>query len=165
MPNDIKSFEERSIDIIFYEKYSDSNRLKQGLQLLKFLNNTNKKLQVIKYGHYKRNLLVSLANDSKYLIYFSFYDCGPVALKEMQNYGVIIFAHQKEFITSDKAGYYIPELDDKDMTAGFIKIMNIINNLSKNHPDSKIIANINQNINRCERTLDDLCNGIIKSHN
>ena len=113
----------------------------------------------------KKKELIYLASNSKFIIYFSFYDCGPIALKEIQNYGVIIFSHQKEFIISDKTGYYIPELENNDITYAFDKIMKIINDLSMKNPDTKTIADINQNINKCERTLDDLCNGIVNKYN
>ena len=164
IPNEIKIFKERSIDIILYLKYADSNREKEGLQLFNLLKNTNKKIHILKYGYFKKNDLIYLASNSKFIIYFSFYDCGPIALKEIQNYGVIIFSHQKEFIISDKTGYYIPELENKNLTYAFNKIMKIINDLSKKNPDTRNIAQINQDINKCENTLDDLCNGIVNSY-
>jgi len=163
MPKDIKPFNERNIDIILFEKYADSYHGNQGVQLFNLLKSTNKTIQIIRYGYFRKNHLLSLANNSKFVIYFSFYDTGAIALKEIQNYGVITFSHQKEFVISNDTSYYIPELEDSDITMAFKKIMNIINDIiSRNNPDSKEIAFINQNINKCERSLDDICDGIRK---
>ena len=162
LPNDIKPFKEREYDIIFYQKYADSNHHKQGEQLLSLLNGTNKKIKQLNYGSYKREEEFYLINNSKFIIYFSFYDCGPVALKEIQNYGVITFALQKDFVINEESCFYIPELELDDMTSAFNKIIKIIDEISNKNPDSIKFAKINQNINRCERALDDLCDGIIK---
>ena len=43
-----------------------------------------------------------LANNSKFIIYFSFFDTGAIGLKEIQNYGVIAFSLQKEFIIDNE---------------------------------------------------------------
>ena len=40
--------------------------------------------------------------------------------------------------------------------------MEIIDNLSDKNVDSKKIAIINKDINKCERELDDICNGLLK---
>ena len=162
LPNDIKPFQERENDIILFQKYADSDHSKQGQQLLSLLKGTNKKIKQLNYGNYKREDEFILANNSKFIIYFSFYDCGPVALKEIQNYGVITFTLQKDFVINDESGYYIPELELDDITPAFNKIINIIEEISHKNPDSIRIAKKNQNFNRCERALDDICDGIIK---
>ena len=162
-PKDIKPFNERNVDIIFYEKYADLKRRKQGKELLKFLNNTNKKIATLERGKYVRNEQSSLAYDSKFVIYFSFYDTGALALKEIQNYGVIAFSHQLDLVFSNQTSFYIPELEYDDMKPAFNKIMKIIDDVSKKNPDTKIIAEINQEYSNCERALDDLCEGITKN--
>lgn len=165
MPKNIKTFQERKIDIILYEKYADLKRHQQGKQLYELLNNTDKKIERLIYGNYKQDYEFYLAENSKFIIYFSFYDAGPIALKEIQNHGVITFALQKDIIISDKTGYYIPELEYDDIKPAFDKIINIINDVTKKNPDSINIANINQKYSNCERALDDICNGIINNNN
>ena len=163
LPNDIKPFQERENDIILFQKYKDSNHRKQGEQLLSLLKGTNKKIKLINYGHYKREDEFLLANNSKFIIYFSFYDCGPVALKEIENYGVITFTLQKDFVINNESGYYIPELELDNITLAFNKIIKIIEEISNKNPDSIKIAKQNQNFNKCQRALDDICNYIIKN--
>ena len=164
MPKDIKPFEDRKIDIILYEKYADSDRTRQGIQLYNFLKNTSKTIERLEYSKYNIDYELKLANNSKFIIYFSFYDTGAIALKEIQNYGVLIFTHQIDLIINNKTGFYIPELEYDDMKVAFYRIMSIINGVSKEVPNSQLIANINQNINKCEKALDDLCSGIIRSY-
>ena len=161
LPRDIKSFRSRKIDFLLFEKYFDADHRKQGAKLYKLLNSTNRTIEVVKYGTFKRDYLLFLSSDSKFVIYFSFYDPGAIALKEIQNYGVINFSLQKDLVISNKTGYFIPELEDKDITPAFNKIMNIANSLYKNTPNSKKIARINQKISNCERALDDICDGIL----
>ena len=131
MPKDIKSFNERNIDIILYEKYSDLNRRKQGNQLFELLKKTNKRIENLKRGYYTRNTEFILAYDTKFVIYFSFYDTGALALKEIQNYGVIAFTLQKDLAFNNQTSYYIPELEEYDITPAFNKIMKIIDDINK----------------------------------
>lgn len=161
-PRSIKPFNERNIDILFYEKYPDLNRRKQAKKLLKLLNKTDKRIEKLKSGKYVRSQLSSLAYDSKFVIYFSFYDTGALALKEIQNYGVIAFSHQQDLAFSNETSYYIHELTYNDMKPAFKKIMKIIDDVSKKNPDTKRIAKINQEYTDCKRALDDLCEGITK---
>ena len=161
-PNKIKSFKERKIDILFFEKYADLNRRKQGNELLHLLKNTSKKVESIVYGSYEKSLMKDLANESKFIIYFSFYDTGAIGLKEFQNYGVISFSHQKEFVIDNETSFYIPELENKDkIELAFIRIMNIIERLSKLDINTKLIAKKNQMFNDCGNALIDLCKSII----
>jgi hypothetical protein len=162
LPNNIKPFQERENDIILFQKYADSDHRKQGTQLLSLLKETNKKIKQLNYGNYKREDEFLLANNSKFIIYFSFYDSGALALKEIQNYGIITFTLQKDFIINDESDYYIPELELNDITPAFNKIIKIIEEISNKNLDSIKIAKKNQNFNKCERALDDICNGIIK---
>ena len=126
------------------------------------MNGVNKKIQQLNYRNYKGEDEFNLANNSKFIIYFSFYDTGAISLREIQNYGVITFTLQKDFVINEETCYYIPELELDDMTSAFNKIIKIIDEISNKNPDSIKFAKINQNINKCERALDDLCDGIIK---
>ena len=163
MPKDIKPFNERSIDFILYEKYPDSDRRIQGKQLFGLLKSTNKRIEKLVRGNYTRDTEFILARDTKFVIHFSFSDTGALALKEIQNYGVIAFVHQKDLIFSNQTGYHIPELEYYDMVPAFNKIMKIIDEISRINPDTQKIANINQNYTKCERALDDICDGIMKN--
>ena len=157
-PKVIKEFKKRKIDIIFFEKYMDLNRQKQGEELVGFLKNANKSVVKIKYGQYNKTDIIELANNSKFIIYFSFYDTGAIGLKEIQNYGVFSFTLQEDLIINNKTTFYISELlsEDKIILAAE-KILKIINIVSNENPKSVLIAKQNQNINKCENALKDLC--------
>lgn len=162
-PTNIKSFRKRKIDILFFQKYADLNRQKQGNILLNLFKNSTKTVETIKYGNYSKERIKELANNSKFIIYFSFFDTGAIGLKEIQNYGVIAFSHQKEFIIDNFTSYYIPELQNEgNMTQAFNKIMSIIEKLSKMKLKAELIAKKNQVINNCENTLIDLCKNLNK---
>jgi len=163
-PNHIKGFKERKIDIILFEKYEDLNRTKQGAQLFELFNNSSLKIVKLKYRNYTKQQMMILAGNSKFVIYFSFYDTGAIGLKEIQNFGVISFSHQKDLVINKYASYYIPELDNEfDMKAAYEKIMSKIKRLILSYPDSKKIAKKNQEINKCQNALDDLCKAINKN--
>jgi len=160
-PESVKSFDDRTIDIIFFEKYADEDHSKQGAELFNLLNNSQKKVVSLKYGSYNKEQMMEYAKNSKFIIYFSFFDTGAIGLKEIQNYGVITFTHQKEFVLDESAGYYIPELANKDnMKAAYDKIMDKIEKISMEKPDTELIRKINQDSNRCDRALDDVCDGL-----
>ena len=160
-PLKIKNFQQRKIDIIFFEKYADLNRRKQGHELITLFKNTSKRIECVKYGSYNNSLIKDLANDSKFIIYFSFYDTGAIGLKEFQNYGVICFTHQKEFIIDNETSFYVPELDNTDkIDLAFTRIMNIIEHLSKLNIKSELIAEKNQIYNNCKNALIDLCKSL-----
>ena len=136
-PKNVNSFKDRKIDILFFEKYADLDRQKQGLDLLK--------------------LLKSSTNN----IYFSFYDTGAIGLKEIQNYGVLTFSHQKDLVINNETSFYIPELENTDdMSPAANKILNIIQIISKRNPNTKLIAKKNQLINNCQNALNDLCQSL-----
>lgn len=162
IPKKVSTFEERKVDIIFFEKYIDLNRTSQGKQLYNLLKNSSMNIESLRYGFYTKSQMKQLANNSKFLIYFSFYDCGPIGLVEIQNYGVYFFTHQKELILDSKTGFYVPELANQDnMITAHKIILNKIDLLIQSGIKSEIIAKINQDNNICQRTLDDLCKGII----
>ena len=157
-PKIINNFYNRSIDILIFEKYADLDRRKQALQLINLFKNTNKKIEKIIYGNYTKEQMEELANNSKFIIYFSFFDTGAIGLKEIQNYGVFAFSHQKDLIINKMTSFFIPELSNEyDMRPAFNKIMKIIRNVSKNHPNSEQIGKINQKINKCQNALDEIC--------
>ena len=113
-PEVITKFEKRKIDIIFFEKYSDLNRTQQGKDLLSILEATGKKIVKMKYKNYDRKTMKYNANSSKFIIYFSFFDTGAIGLKEIQNYGVFAFTHQKDLVIHNDTSFYIPELASID---------------------------------------------------
>ena len=162
LPKDINPFENRTIDILFYEKYPDMDRREQGNKIMELLNNTGKKIIRLKYGNYTKNQMFELSNNSKFIIYFSFFDTGAIGLKEIQNFGLFAFTLQEDLAIHKKTSLFIPELmNTTNMEPAFKKIMDKINIISKSHPNTKLIAKINQGITRCERALDDLCKSIL----
>ena len=85
--------------------------------------------------------MIKIANNSKFIIYFSFFDNGAIGLKEIQNYGVIAFSHQKDLIIDNYTSYYVPELaDENDMKTSYKIIKNKIKQIMQSHPDSRYIA-------------------------
>ena len=161
-PKNINSFTKRKIDILFFEKYQDLDRSQQGAQLLNLLNNTSKKIERLKYGNYTKGAMEYLANNTKFIIYFSFFDTGAIGLKEFQNYGVFTFSHQREFIINNNTGFYVPELaKEKDMRQAFQIIMQKIEEIANRHPNAQLFAKISQEINKCQNALNDLCENIL----
>ena len=159
-PNITNPFENRTNDIILFEKFPDSNRKKEAAKLFNLFN-TKKKVTRLVYGNYTYKQMTELANNSKYIIYFSFYDTGAIGLKEIQNYGVFAFSHQKDLVIDNRTSFYIPELEEKnDMKRAFTKIMEIINSIEKSNPKSEFIAKTNQEITKCENAFDQFCKGI-----
>ena len=159
---DVKPFNKRKIDIIFFEKYKDFDYNKQGIQLLKLFYNTSKTIERIKYGNYTKEKMKYLANNSKFIIYFSFFDTGAIGLKEIQNYGVFTFSHQKDLIVHKDTGFYVPELaNKKNIYKAYKIIMEKIEIITNLHPNSQSFAKINQKINKCQNALNDLCESIL----
>lgn len=108
------SFIKRDIDILFFEKYIDYYHSKQGAQIFIHFNNTSKKIERFKYGY--------LANNTKFIIYFSFFGTETIGLKEIKNYGVFTFSHQKVLIIHNDTGLYAPEIkNSKDITKVYKK--------------------------------------------
>ena len=160
-PKNVNSFKDRKIDILFFEKYADLDRQKQGLDLLKLLKSSTNNIVKISYGSYKKKEIKELANNSRFIIYFSFYDTGAIGLKEIQNYGVLTFSHQKDLVINNETCFYIPELENTDdMSPAANKILNIIQIISKRNPNTKLIAKKNQLINNCQNALNDLCQSL-----
>jgi hypothetical protein len=157
-PKNIIPFIKRKIDILFFEKYSDFDQSQQGIQFLNLLNNSSKKIERLKYGNYTKKEIEYLANNTKFVIYFSFFDTGAIGLKEIQNYGVFAFSHQRDLIIHNDTGFYVPELaNEKDLIQAYKIIMNKIEIVTNLNPNAQLIATINQEINKCENSLNDLC--------
>lgn len=160
-PKRVKSFNLRTIDILLFEKYADLNRSQQADQLYKLFNNSSKKIVKLVSGNYTKKIMIKLANNSKFIIYFSFYDTGAIGLKEIQNYGVFAFTHQKEFAISKDTSFFIPELGYQDsMEPAYRIILDTIKNISSSFPNTQRIAAKNQEINRCQKALDDICKSL-----
>ena len=105
--------------------------------------------------------MVELANNSKFIVYFSFFDTGAIDLKEIQNQGVFAFSHQKDLVIR-KTGFYIPELtNENDMKEEYINIMKKIEIILNKHSNTQLIAKINQEINKCQNAFDDLCKSLL----
>lgn len=161
-PKYIKPFIKRKVDILFFEKYADLNRRQQGKELLKFFNNSSKAIEKLEYGYYTNEKMQRLANDSKFIIYYSFYDTGAIGLKEIQNYGVFAFTHQKDLVINKDTTFLIPELsNENNLQIAYKIIIGIIEKIIKTHPNSEEIAKLNQEYNKCQNSLDDLCKGLI----
>ena len=160
-PKYINSFNDRKIDILFFEKYQDFDHKRQGSQLLKLFKNSTKKIKQIKYGFYNKEKIEKMANNSKFIVYFSFYDTGAIGLKEIQNYGVFAFSHQLDLVIDNTTSFFVPELaNNNNMLYAYKKIMQKIETIIKSHPNSKLIAKKNQEINKCENALEDLCKSL-----
>jgi hypothetical protein len=161
-PKNIKPFLKREIDILFFEKYKDLDYSQQGAQILNLFYNTSKKIERLKYGNYTKEKMKYLANNSKFIIYFSFFDTGAIGLKEIQNYGVFAFSHQKDLIIHKDTGFYVPELaNKKDINKAYKIIMKKIEIITNLYPNTKLFAKINQKINKCQNALNDLCESIL----
>ena len=157
-PEKVKPFNERNVDIIFYEKYLDLDRKKQGNELFQLLSKSNKSIEKIEYFHYTKDRLEYLANNAKFIIYFSFYDTGAIGLKEIQNHGVFSFTLQKELAINNATNFYIPELDtENEIETGFKKIMEKIDEIMNSKPNTELVAKKNQEFNECQKALDDIC--------
>ena len=160
-PKDIKPFFKRKIDILFFEKYQDFNRSQQGEKLLSLLKNSSKIIERLKYGNYTKEKMGYLAINTKFIIYFSFFDTGAIGLKEIQNYGVFTFSHQKELIIHNETGFYVPELaDENNIGQAYQIIMKKIEIVTNLNPNTQTNAKINQEINKCQNALNDLCESL-----
>lgn len=160
-PKNIKKFEDRTIDILLFEKYADLDRHQQGKQLLHLFKKSGKKIEQLIYGNYTKEMMQQMANNSKFLIYFSFFDAGPIGLLEIQNYGVILFTHQKEFVLDNNTSFFIPELNQNNIKNAYDVINEKIEMIINKMPNSELIAEKNQENNKCEKALEDLCQSII----
>jgi hypothetical protein len=161
-PKYIKPFIKRNIDILFFEKYMDQDHSRQGAQIIHLFGAASKKIKRLKYGSYTKEKMEYLANNTKFIIYFSFFDTGAIGLKEIQNYGVYTFSHQRDLIIHNDTGLYVPELaDNKNMSQAYKIIMEKIEIVLKSSHNTLSIAKINQEINKCQNALNDLCENLL----
>ena len=161
-PKHVKAFNERTIDILFFEKYADLNYRKEGKKLLLLLNNSSKKVEKISYGSYEKENMIKMANDTKFIIYFSFYDTGAIGLKEIQNHGVYAFTVQKDLAYDNETSCFIRELAELEIENAYNVIMDKIEKITKSKPNSQFFATKNQEHNKCENVFEDLCNRLNK---
>lgn len=161
-PKYIKPFKDRKIDILFFEKYADLDYTKFGKDLFQHFQNSNIKIEKLKYGNYEKEDMKKLANDTKFIIYFSFFDTGAIGLKEIQNFGVYAFTVQKDLAYDKKTSLYVPELEELNIEKAYNIIMEKIQQVIQLSPNSQVFAKINQENNKCEKAFDDVCNYLLK---
>lgn len=164
-PQNLQTLQKRYWDIIFYEKYMDVDHAKAGKTIFHMLKEHHLKIKRISYkglvpnaSGYNASEIAFLANNSKSIFYFSFWDTGAIALKEIQNFGVYTFTVQQDltglFGTFLKINFSNPK-NEIDF------IQQKIRNLSRiemNELSSKI-----QYENSCTRSLEEICNAVHKS--
>lgn len=163
VPHKIKPFYKRKWDVILYEKYSDSDRKKDGSSLYNLLLSANLSIKRLSYRGsvegapgYNNSVLMETANDSRFIVYYSFWDTGAISLKEIQNFGVYSFSVQKDLVYNE-TGLYVRELNRNVKKASKI-IIKHINQIYKKGIDTQKMADFNQYKNSCQRSLEDLCN-------
>lgn len=166
LPTEIKPWDEREHDVIMYEKYADLDRGEEGWVLYKMLIAAN--LSVLRMSYrgrdgYTKEKMMNYANNTKFIIYFSFYDTGSIGLKEIQNFGIYTFAHQEDQVEDERTGLRVTELDNHDMEGAFARIMKRMKEINELHPDTKEYARINQMNNKCERSLRQMCDFVRKA--
>lgn len=105
---------------------------------------------------YNHSSLKSMANNSRFVVYFSFWDTGAISLKEIQNFGVYTFSVQKDLVHNN-TGIYVKQLN-KNMKDAAKIIVKKMKEISKRDINTKAIAMLNQYHNSCQRSLEDLCN-------
>ena len=103
-----------------------------------------------------------LANDTKFIIYFSFFDTGAIGLKEIQNYGVYAFTVQKDLAYNKETSLYVPELAELNIERAYNIIMEKIEYVIQLSPNSQVYAKINQDYNKCENAFKEVCNYLLK---
>lgn len=141
----VAEWNDRKIDILIYSKFADLNKEKELQQLLSILK-MNYTIINIHYGNHTKSSLVHFANKSKILIYYSFYDCWPSSLMEMQNMGIFPVVQQYEFI--DKYGVYI-----NDFIINSYYLVNTVNKILSIKQNSTSIANYYRKRNSCLNIL------------
>lgn len=151
----INSYFERYIDFLLYIKYADLNKKLDEKVLIKYLKKIYK-IKVIKYGNHTKQSLLNLANKSKYVIYYSFYDTGALSLIEMKIMGVWPISHQEEFIEPGY-GSFIKELDT-NINSSLYKLNDIYK--IKYNPYT-LSQNAMNNLN-CVNSLNNIVNSCIK---
>lgn len=164
-PKTVKKWNERTYDVIFFEKYPDRDNKKDGKKLHQLLRNAGLKIVHLVYDgveshRYTREQMMAFANSTKFIIYFSFYDTGAIGLKEIQCFGVYSFSCQQDLVANRETGMYVPELDNHDMEGAVLKILKRMKEVNEMNPDAMAMAKSNQKKYGCDRTLHMLCDHI-----
>lgn len=141
----ITPWKKRNYDILIYSKFADQNKEIHLQKLIKLLKDDFKYI-LIKYGNHTKESLKSAAMNSKILIYFSFYDCWPSSLMEMENLGIYPIVHQCEFI--DTFGKCI-----KDMHVKLYELIIVLKSILLKTYKSSIIAKHYIKRNNCLSTF------------
>ena len=147
-PENVKGWNERPHDVIFFEKYADVNRSAVGNRLHKLLKDAGLDIVHMVYNSrgrlYTKEEMMEAANSTKFIIYFSFYDTGAIGLKEIQCFGVYAFSCQQDLVANRETGMYVPELDSNDMETAVKKILLRMKQVGDSHPDTKKMAKSNR---------------------
>lgn len=147
-------YSERYIDFLVYIKYADISRKKDERILINYLSKIYK-IVIVKYGNHTKQSLLYLANNSKFVIYYSFYDTGALSLVEMKLMGIWPISHQEEFIEQGY-GSFIKELDT-NINDSLSKLNDIYN--IKYNPQI-LSQNVVDNLN-CVNSLYNVINSFI----
>lgn len=165
-PEKVKPWGERNYDVIFFEKYADEDHSKQGAELYEELSKAGLKITRLSYSgeyQYTHDHMKEVANDSRFIVYFSFWDTGAIGLLEIQNYGVYSFTVQDDLIDeTHETGMYVENLIGDDMKASAEVILQKMKEINDSKPSAENFAQINQNRNSCVRALDDICDHVAK---
>lgn len=143
----ITEWNNRKIDILIFIKFADINRKDSAYELIKDLKRSYT-IYILEYGNYNKNELIRAALNSKILIYYSFYDCWPSALMEMENLGIYPIVQQCEFIGFH--GTCIKRIDSRK-TKVIIEIGKIMNKSF----NSLVMSSYYINKNNCNNVLKD----------
>lgn len=135
----------RKYDILVYVKFADINKQKELNMLIRFLKSSYS-IKIIRYGNHTKKSLLFYANNSKMVIYFSYYDCWPSSLMEMESMGAIPIVEQCEFI--NKYGYCIDNI-----ASNLYYLNETIHNLLKVHINSLDVSNYYLKRNDCRYIL------------
>lgn len=137
----VQEWHKRPIDVLVYVKFADlnmENSLHKLLEILKIYFS----VKVVRYGNHTRMSLYKDCNNSKILIYYSYYDCWPSALMEMMNMGIYPIVQHCEFVS--KYGLCI-----KDFSIQYNLFVYIIYNILNITYNAYKISTYYRNRNNC----------------
>lgn len=104
---DIIPYENRTIDVLFYRKFADESHPQESTLILDQLK-AKYNVVYVKYTRFRRHKLLKLAQNTKVILYYSFYDTGAIALKEIQEFGAFALSLQSDLI-DDNNGMLLTE--------------------------------------------------------
>lgn len=161
MPERVRKWNKREFDVILFEKYADDDHSAQGEALLQLLEKAGLSIARLSYRgkyQYTHDYMKEVANNARFIIYFSFWDTGAIGLLEIQSFGVYSFTVQADLIDPDgKTGMFVESLIGNDMKKAVDIILAKMKEINESDPKSEYFASINQDRNHCSRALDDLC--------